>query len=357
MYSELLSLAKEPSSENRRAIMQQISDLFVEGVEDHNDRELVLFGDIFCRLLGQVNLEDRVALAERVAPLTQTPHDLANRLARDEDVAVAAPVLQHSPVLTDDDLRSIAASEGQDHLVAITRRASLSEAVTDVLIDRGGQEVLEGVSRNTGARFSDGGLQQLTYRAVEFPTIAGHLAEREDIPFERLERIVASLDHDSSARLRDFIEQNRRAAAELLQKTQAELEQSREQRRRAEREVHMMALEIRDGRRRLDLCLDELIHGKRLVDIAMLMAELGQLTESHVSNVLHKVNDFGIALVCRSLSVGEATYMRLSRLRCERLGLPAAEVERMAREYKQIDRGSADRALRFHKVRASVMGV
>ena len=118
-----------------------------------------------------------------------------------------------------------------------------------------------------------------------------------------------------------------------------------------------MATEIREGRRRLDLALDELIHGKRLVDIAMLMAELGQLTESHVSNVLHKVNDFGIALVCRSLAVGDATYLRLSRLRCERLQLPPAEAERMAREYKVIDRASADRALRFHKVRASVMGV
>lgn len=357
MYTDLVALAKEPSSENRRAVMQRISDLFVEGVSDHNDRELVLFGDIFCQLLDQVNLEDRVALAERVAPLPQTAPELANRLARDESSAVAAPVLQHSPVLSDDDLRDIAKTQGQSHLLAISRRATLSESVTDVLIDRGDQHVLEGVSSNTGARFSDDGLQQLTFKAMEFPKIVGNLTDRADIPFERLDRIMESFDAESSAKLRSFVDAHRDAAAELLRQTQEKMTAERDEQTRREHETRMIAGLIREGKRRLDPCLDDMIREKRLVDIATLLADLGQLSESHVSNVLHKVNDFGIALVCRSVDVGERTYLGLSRLRCERLRLAPTEAIRMADEYRMIDRMSADRALRFHKVRASVMGV
>lgn len=357
MYTDLIALAKEPSSENRRAVMQKISDLFVDGVENHNDRELVLFGDIFCQLLDQVKLEDRVALAERVAPLQQTTADLANRLARDESAAVAAPVLQHSPVLTDADLRDIAETQGQSHLLAISRRATLSESVTDVLIDRGDQHVLEGVSSNTGARFSDGGLQQLTFKAMEFPKIVGNLTDRADIPFERLDRIMESFDAESSAKLRTFVDAHREAAAELLRQTQEKMASDRDDQARREHETRVLAALIKEGKRRLDPTLEEMIRDKRLVDIATLLAELGQLSESHVSNVLHKVNDFGIALVCRSVDVGERTYLALSRLRCERLRLPPAEAQRMAEEYRIIDKMSADRALRFHKVRASVMGV
>ncbi len=357
MYTDLIALAKEPSSENRRAVMQKISDLFVEGIEDHNDRELVLFGDVFCQLLGQVNLEDRVALAERVAPLPQTSAELANRLARDESAAVATPVLQHSPVLSDDDLRDIAHTQGQTHLLAIAKRATLSESVTDVLIDRGGQEVLEGVSSNIGARFSDTGLQNLTFKAMEFPQIVGNLSDRGDIPFERLDKIVASFDAESSRRLRDFVDRHRDAAAELLRETQRKMEETRSQQAVDEQEVRAMAALIRDGKLRLDGCMEDLISAKRLVDISLLLSEIGNLAEAHVSNVLHKVNDFGIALVCRSVDMGDRTYRSLSRLRCERLRLPPAEADRMAREYGMIDKASAERALRFHKVRASVMGV
>jgi hypothetical protein len=124
-----------------------------------------------------------------------------------------------------------------------------------------------------------------------------------------------------------------------------------------EHETRVLAALIKEGKRRLDPTLEEMIRDKRLVDIATLLAELGQLSESHVSNVLHKVNDFGIALVCRSVDVGERTYFALSRLRCERLRLPSTEAQRMSEEYRVIDKMSADRALRFHKVRASVMGV
>lgn len=357
MYTDLVALAKEPSSENRRAVMQKISDLFVDGVENHSDRELVLFGDVFCQLLDKVPLEDRIALSERVAPLPQTAPELANRLARDTNASVAAPVLTHSLVLTEDDLRDIARTEGQGHLLAISKRASLPETITDVLIDRGDQNVLEGVSGNAGARFSDTGLQQLTFKAMEFPRIVDHLTLRDDITFARLNRIVASFDEAASERLREFVDRHREAAAELLRETQEKMEAARQLREREAQEVHFMAAMIRDGKRHLDTSLEELISTKRMVDIATLLAELGGLNETHVSNVLYKINDFGIALVCRSVSVGERTYHALSMLRCERLHLPVPEAERMTREYMMIDRASAERALRFHKVRASVMGV
>ena len=55
--------------------------------------------------------------------------------------------------------------------------------------------------------------------------------------------------------------------------------------------------------------------------------------------------------------MADTVYGRLSRLRCERLRLNAAQAEAMNREYRELDKASAERTLRFHKVRTNVAKV
>src|SRR5689334_3770301 len=129
VISSLLDLAQESSSEKRRQLLQEISNLFVEGAEFHTDREVMLFGDVLGRLLDQVEIEDRVSFSERVAPMPRAPRSLVLKLAEDE-VRVAAPVLRQSPVLTEDDLIDLASRKSSGHLAAISQRASLPEALT-----------------------------------------------------------------------------------------------------------------------------------------------------------------------------------------------------------------------------------
>ena len=59
----------------------------------------------------------------------------------------------------------IARARGQDHLLAISKRDTLSERVTDVLVNRGDQVVVRSVAGNDGARFSEGGLTRLLDKA------------------------------------------------------------------------------------------------------------------------------------------------------------------------------------------------
>ncbi|MBP0651520.1 DUF2336 domain-containing protein, partial [Mycobacterium tuberculosis] len=85
-------------------------------------------------------------------------------------------VLEHSPVLTDDDLVAVAQNKGQDHMVAIAKRATLTQTVTDVLVERGEGEVLNTVARNMGAQFSEDGFRQLGERAVDDPQLSEALS-------------------------------------------------------------------------------------------------------------------------------------------------------------------------------------
>ncbi len=63
-------------------------------------------------------------------------------MARADEIAVAGPMPSHSEYLDEEALVEGAATESQDHLLAISQPGSISEAVTEVLVDRGNTEVV-----------------------------------------------------------------------------------------------------------------------------------------------------------------------------------------------------------------------
>ncbi|WP_407049859.1 DUF2336 domain-containing protein [Methyloraptor flagellatus] len=355
MAVSLLDLAREESSDRRRELLQEVSNIFVDGAENHTDRELVLFGEVLGRLLDHVSVDDRAAFSSRVAALAQTSRDLALKLANDA-IQVAAPVLQHSPSLTDDDLVDLASRQGQTHLAAISRRDALSEHVTDVLVDRGEAIVLNTVARNLGARFSEQGFGALAAKAADDDSLGEALSFRDDLPVHIAEKVAPVLNQVARKRLELLIQQDSGRAQALMDDAKRAFDVGRADSKRGRFESKIMVADVRSGKRRLDEALDDLIHRGRLIDIAHVLADLAQVPEAHVSNVLHKLAGTGIAVVCRTLDVSETVYDRLSRLRCERLRVPPAQAEPMLREYQQLDRATAERTLRFHRVRSTVRG-
>ena len=107
---------------------------------------------------------------------------MIRRLAADDDIEVARPVLKGSKRLDDADLVATAKSKGQPHLLAISERASLSEAVTEVLVTRGDREVAHSVVKNAGARFSDAGFRILVKRSASDDGLAVQVGARRDLP-------------------------------------------------------------------------------------------------------------------------------------------------------------------------------
>ena len=353
MLLSLIELSRETSSDKRREFLQNITNVFVEGAEHHSDREIVLFGDILARMLDKVPEADRVELSMNVARVDQTPRSLALKLASDVS-EVAAPVLEFSNALTTEDLVTLASNQGQDHLLAISRRRSLSEDVTDVIVERGESRVLNTVARNAGAKFSETGFSTLADKAKADATIGESLSQRTDLPAHVVAAILPVLNPTSRRRLEQLVQASPEQFTELFDQAAESFNVERGNIRRERLEAKVALADIRSGRRRLDEALDQFIFEKRMADIAHLLAGVAQLPEAHVSNVLHKVNATGIALVCRTIDIPATTYGRLSELRCEKLRLPVSQAEQMLRDYAEVDKSSADRVIRFHKVRTSV---
>jgi uncharacterized protein (DUF2336 family) len=82
-------------------------------------------------------------------------------------------------------------TKGHGHLMAISRRKVLAEAVTDVLVERGDQEVALSTAQNPGARFSDFGFSTLVRRSQDDDGLALTVWSRPEIPRQHTLQLFA----------------------------------------------------------------------------------------------------------------------------------------------------------------------
>ena len=132
----------------------------------------------------------RIKLAARFAAERNAPPGVVRLLAFDDNIEVARPVLRASECLNEADLIENANSKSQQHLAAISERKNLTEAVTDVLVTRGDQEVAYSVSKNPTARFSFAGFRMLLKRSIGDDKLALLIGNRGDLPRQHFLRLI-----------------------------------------------------------------------------------------------------------------------------------------------------------------------
>lgn len=202
--TRLTNLARNGSDDCRRALLRGITDVFMTDPGAYTPRQTGTFGAIMEQLAYDLEREVRVELACRIAAEAHAPAGLVFRLAGDE-IAVAQPVLEQSPVLSEDDLIAISSRQGQDHLLAITRRIDVGARLAAVLVDRGDDMVLESLLRNESAELTDETFGRIVARAKGAERLETALIRREDVPREilldLLDQVSEKLRHSLRSRL------------------------------------------------------------------------------------------------------------------------------------------------------------
>jgi uncharacterized protein (DUF2336 family) len=176
----------------RVEMLRSITDLFMAGSVDYSDDDqLKLFDDVFACLVQNIEVSARAVLARRLAPHPSAPPRIIHTLAFDDAIEVAEPVLTQSPRLDDAALIENARTMSQAHLLAISKRSRLSGAVTDVLVERGGIDVMTSAADNPGAEFSENGYARLVDRAEGNDRLATSVGSRSNVPRHHLLRLLA----------------------------------------------------------------------------------------------------------------------------------------------------------------------
>src|SRR5580698_6829224 len=124
------AIARSPVR-RRVEMAMQLGDLFVQLSGRISEALISLFDALFERIAEEVDTSALADLSRQLARLENAPVNLMRALASCTDVGVAYPVLAYSNRLDEGSLIRHARDAGQKHLLAITLRKSLSEALTD----------------------------------------------------------------------------------------------------------------------------------------------------------------------------------------------------------------------------------
>ncbi len=196
---ELEVAVSQGSAASRQRALWYATDLLIAG--RYTEDEIWVFGEIIGRLELEIEVAARAQLARRLARTDNAPFRVINKLAFDDSIDVAGPVLQYSERLDAKALIANARSKGQQHLLAISKRKAIIEDVTDVLVRRGNREVLSSVATNNGARFSNSGILHLIKRSDNDSILVDQLGRRKDIPRHLFHQLIAKASDDAKRRL------------------------------------------------------------------------------------------------------------------------------------------------------------
>lgn len=182
LIPELEDVVQRGSPERRAEMLARVTALFLHGASRYSDEHVDLFDQVFGLLIDEIETKARAELSNHLAPVGNAPIKVLRKLAYDDDITVAGPVLKLAPRLEEADLVGVASTKGQPHLHAISSRRALGEAVTDVLVQRGNRDVARRVADNRGARISEKSFYRLVERAGEDGILAEKIGLRPDIP-------------------------------------------------------------------------------------------------------------------------------------------------------------------------------
>jgi uncharacterized protein (DUF2336 family) len=346
----LVELAKEKSSERRRNLLREVTDLFFDEEPAQDSAVSEHFDQVLVDLAQQTAREAREELSRRFADAPQAPRGLILKLAQDA-IEVAAPILQNSTVLTEDDLVSLAETSEQTHLKVISQRESVPEQVSTTIVRRGDDETVAQLIRNDGAQLSRDTFEAVSERAETTPALQAPLVEREDTPTDLLgdlmltvenrlrERILERFSEVDPESLETALTASRDRLAKRVQNDQ-ELDEAR---------LYISKLVVRkqlDGAR-----LARLLRERELLKFYVGFSELTGVDLTAARRAIEQACIDPLALICKAAGFDKALFVTLAVLRSAASEDAFSDAKDLGELYDRVSLADAERAMRFWRMR------
>ncbi|MFT3809290.1 MAG: DUF2336 domain-containing protein [Micropepsaceae bacterium] len=350
--TRLIDLAREPSSEKRRELLREMTELFMAGPDTYSEAENGQFGQILGMVAREMEMEVRQNLATRLANVANAPRSLIVQLASDE-ISVASPVLTRSIVLQDHDLIAVAKLKSQEHLHAIAGRAQVSPAVSDELVARGDEKVLVRLASNAGAALSENAMEALTEKAQTVEALRRPMVTRADLPPHLLNEMFFAV----SAELKRVI-MNRMADIDpsiidgAIRQTERRMKMRANTPDPEQAKADAFMAQLSKSGPVTEGMLVNLAKQKRATEVAIVFAKLAGLDLMTSKRVLNDPNPEALAIAARACRFDRQTFSTLALSRAEETRSLSAAYE-LLELYDKVPVEAAQRVMRFWRVRSS----
>jgi uncharacterized protein (DUF2336 family) len=351
LIGELESAMQSGSPENRHGALRRITDLFLRDADRLSDDQVQVFDDVLCLLTAKIEKAALIELAKRLAPLGTAPAEMIRRLASNDELDVAIPVLIQSTRLDDRDLIQIARSKSQAHLLAISGRPQLKPPVTDVLLGRGNREVISKLAMNAGAHFSEPGFDSLVKKTEGDDDLALLVGLRKDIPLPYLRELMRLATEAVRQKLLTLVPpQKQEELRELIGNVASTIVGPAEE-NFSDAEAYVRSLEASGALNEIAV-LNCVIKGKR-EEMIVAMARLCSTPVKTMSDILTGHRNDTVLIPCKAANLSWPTVDAILRYRLPRQTVSDAILELARADYAKLSLMTAQRTLRFMQIRES----
>ncbi|MEO5336261.1 MAG: DUF2336 domain-containing protein [Magnetospirillum sp. WYHS-4] len=225
-----LMLAGDADQEVREGLADKIAKLAPGLTANEQDKLQRQTYEVLETLARDQATRVRQILSEALKDIADAPPEVIRRLARDAELVVSGPVLEFSPVLSDEDLVEIIVTNPvKGALGAISRRAFVSERVSEAVVASDDVDAIAELLGNRSAQIREETLDRVIDRAVDIERWHMPLVQRPTLSTrcaQKVARYVASnlldildkrhdLDPDALAAVRAVVEKRLAEADDL----------------------------------------------------------------------------------------------------------------------------------------------
>lgn len=354
LLTDLEEAIMRGNSDRRVTTLRKVTDLFLMDPPALSDEQVSVFDDVILRLSSTIESRARIELSERLAPVDNSPIQTVRNLAHDENIEVAGPVLSNSTRLEDSDLLAIARSRGQQHLMAISVRSSISEDVTDVLVNRGDQNVVHSVASNQGANFSDSGYRALVNRSKDDARLQETVGLRKDIPPQHFRALVAQATDVVRRKL-----MTAGAGGEKLNKVLGEVAQDVAQEAGAAQRNYGAALQsittLRGKGRLNEADLQSFARSGKLEEVVCMLSAMVGVSIDVVDRLMFGDRVDPVLIMCKSINLNWSTVKAILQARPTLTGSSEMGLDECNVNFDRLSITTAQRVIRFWQVRETAL--
>jgi uncharacterized protein (DUF2336 family) len=185
------ALADDVDADVRAELAQKIGRLLPDLLASERERVCELTLETLDRLAQDQLPRVRALLAQEIKSLTCVPKHIVDGLARDIETMVSAPILEFSPLLSDNDLLEIVASaRAPNVLSAVAKRRGVSADVSQAIVAALDVPAVAALLANPDARIREDTIESLLDRAESIDAWHGPLVMRSDLSVRAVRRIA-----------------------------------------------------------------------------------------------------------------------------------------------------------------------
>jgi uncharacterized protein (DUF2336 family) len=340
--------------------LKRAADLFFSSAGSYASEQVELFDNVFERLIKTIeiraiaDISARIALAEfseQLSHISQALPSTVRRLARNDEISIAEPVLKESACLTAADLVELARHKSERHVLAIASRWQLKEVITDALLARGYPSVSRRIVNNPGANISAAGFAIVLAQAESDPELAVQTGIRIDLPSELRDQLVRKATEAVRMRLLSrapshLFEEIRRAvgaAAATANRDMSEVYDFSE----AKRLVASL-----ESKGMLDEhALRAFAERRKYEETIVALAQLSRSRVEVVRPLMQSLRDDGVLVPCKVAQIGWETVRAILQCRYAGGSMGSLELMKAQEQFAGMNLEKARQLLRHWHVR------